>query len=356
MSLTTALRPVGLPFGAGLRRDNAAAESTSTRPFHHEVNYLNLHRTLIRYQHLVLLTPSPSSGVTTDLTPLQRQIQAELWSLLPYHRTKWLHNVEGARTLLLQLERKAQGIRVQRAKYEAVKDLAEKRAIIKRLRNRIEEIGREVETAGTADYQPPYRDDDTETIFDFLQKRAMSQGSTNLEEDRVEDAPLREGKPVTKVEEEPLHQDKKADKGTRDDLFGSSTLRQRGKGPAGANESGAQTSGFSNLPATERALLNTSRVHEDITGSLVNMAAQLKQEQRRLQFNLEQDKGILGRAMEGLDVSLSGMEAASKNMKFLTRMSEEEGWLGRLKLYAMIFGMWVVAFLLVFVCPKLRFG
>ena len=95
-------------------------------------------------------------------------------------------------------------------------------------------------------------------------------------------------------------------------------------------------------------MLNTSRVHEDITGSLVNMAAQLKQEQRKLQFNLEQDKGILGRAMEGLDVSLSGMEAASKNMKFLTRMSEEEGWLGRLKLYAMIFGMWVVAFLLSF--------
>src|ERR1700761_4811257 len=116
MSLTTALRPVGLPFGAGSRRENAAADSASTRPFHHDTNYLNLHRTLIRYQQLILLTPSPSSGNGTELTPLQQQIQAELWSPLPYHRTKWLRNVEGARTLLIQLERKAQSIRVQRSK------------------------------------------------------------------------------------------------------------------------------------------------------------------------------------------------------------------------------------------------
>jgi energy-converting hydrogenase Eha subunit G len=85
------------------------------------------------------------------------------------------------------------------------------------------------------------------------------------------------------------------------------------------------------------------------------MAAQLKQQGRALQFSLEQDKGILGRALEGLDINLTGLEAASKNMAFLRRMSEEEGWLGRLKLYGMIFAMWISAFLLVFVCPKLRF-
>jgi hypothetical protein len=356
MSLTTALRPVGLPFGAGSRRDNPPADLASARPFHHEVNYLNLHRTLIRYQHLILLTPPPSAGGDPELTSLQRQIQAELWSPLPYQRTKWLHNVENARSLLLQLERKAQGIRVQRAKFEAVKDLAEKRAIIKRLRNRIEEIGREVEMMGTDNWTPPFREDQGETIFDFLQNQAKSRGDANMEKESLEDAPLQEGKPVTKVEEEPSLADQQEDKETREGLFGPSALRRRGKGQENATDSAAQTSGFSNLPATERSLLDSSRVHEDITASLVNMAAQLKQEQRKMQFSLEQDKGILGRAIEGLDVSLSGMEAASKNMKFLQRMSEEEGWLGRLKLYAMIFGMWVVAFLLVFVCPKLRFG
>ncbi len=355
MSLTTSLRPAGLPFGASSRPDNASTDTTSTRPFHHEVNYINLRRTLLRYQHLILLAPSPPSTGNTELTPLQRQVQAELWSPLPYHRTKWLHNVEGARTILLQLERKAQGIRVQRAKYEAVKDLAEKRATIKRLRNRIEEIGREVERTSTDEYKPPYEDDDSETIFDFLQKQTRSRGLSHPEENQVEDALLLEGKPVGQMEAEHAIVDGKNGKGTKEDLFGPSSLRRRVKGQNDTAEPG-QTSGFSNLPATERALLNTSRVHEDITSSLVNMAAQLKQEQRKLQFNLEQDKGILGRAMEGLDVSLSGMEAASKNMKFLTRMSEEEGWFGRLKLYGMILGMWVVAFLLVFVCPKLRFG
>jgi hypothetical protein len=109
------------------------------------------------------------------------------------------------------------------------------------------------------------------------------------------------------------------------------------------------------MQSTERSLLDSSRVQEDITASLVNMAAQLKQQGRAMQSSLEQDKGILGRAIQGLDINLGGMEAASKNMAFLRRMSEEEGWLGRMKLYAMIFGMWLVAFLLVFVCPKLRF-
>jgi hypothetical protein len=330
MSLTTALRPVGLPFGAGSRRETTATDNASTRPFHHEVNYLNLHRTLIRFQHLILLTPSPSASSDSELTPLQRQIQAELWSPLPYHRTKWRHNVEGARTLLLQLERKAQSIRVQRAKHDAVKDLAEKRAVIKRLRNRIEEIGREVEMMGTDAWKPPFRDDDEETIFDILQKKGKLHGSESQVDDNNQDALLKEGKPVTKVEEEPEAAEEKGDKASREALLGASSRRRMGKGQDAPADSTAHTSGFSNLPSTERSLLDSSRVHEDITASLVNMAAQLKQEQRKMQFSLEQDKGILGRAMEGLDVSLSGMEAASKNLKFLERMSEEEGWLGRM--------------------------
>ena len=105
----------------------------------------------------------------------------------------------------------------------------------------------------------------------------------------------------------------------------------------------------------ERAMLDSSRVQEDLTKSLVDMAAQLKQQARKFQFSLEQDKGLLDRALEGLDRNLTGMEAASKNMQFLKRMSEGEGWWGRIKLYALIFGMWVIAVLLVFVGPKLRF-
>ncbi|KAL6247595.1 hypothetical protein RBB50_005941 [Rhinocladiella similis] len=347
MSLTSALRPVALTFGAGSWRDDATADGEHTRPFRHEIDYLNLHRTLLRFQHLILLTPSPSSRELTELTTLQRQVQAELWSPLPYHRTKWLRNVEGARTLLLHLERKAQIIRVQRAKYEAIKDLADKRATIKRLRSRIEEIAREVEMLGKEAWKVPVTDKEEEgdTLFDVLQRqdRPHEQREPQPEQDDT----LRESKPVTQVE---------MDKDGRDQLFASSTVRRRGRNePEITKTPEAESTGFSSTTATERSLLNSSRVQESISASMVSMAVQLKQQAQAMQFSLQQDKGILGRAMEGLDVSVSSMEAASKNLAFLRRMSEEEGWLGRMKLYAMIFGMWVVAFLLVFVGPKIRF-
>ncbi|KAK5404686.1 hypothetical protein LTR06_009407 [Exophiala xenobiotica] len=333
MSLTSALRPVNLPFGAGSNRENTPTDSQQTRAFQHEISYLNLHRTLLRFQHLVLLTPSSSSPGSTDLTPLQRQIQAELWSQLPYHRTKWLHNIEGARTLLLQLERKAQALRVQRTKSEAIKDLAEKRAIIKRLKSRVEEIGREVETLDTESWKAPVAEDgEGETLFDLLQQHARDRDEQ--EDQARQDDTLREGKSVAHMEE----------------------VRRRGKDqPETATKPEAQTTGFSNIQSTERSLLDSSRAQEDISSSMVNLAVQLKQQAQAMQFSLQQDKGILGRAMEGLDASVTSMEAASKNMAFLKRMSEEEGWLGRMKLYAMIFGMWIFAFLLVFVGPKIRF-
>ncbi|KAK7897230.1 hypothetical protein LTR67_005119 [Exophiala xenobiotica] len=349
MSLTSALHPVKLPFGAGSNKENAPTNNQQTRAFQHEISYLNLHRTLLRFQHLILLTPSSSSHGSTDLTPLQRQIQAELWSPLPYHRTKWLHNIEGARTLLLQLERKAQALRVQRTKSEAIKDLAEKRAIIKRLKSRVEEIGREVETLDTESWKAPVAEDgEGETLFDLLQQHARDR---NEQEDQArQDDTLREGKSVAHVDEGP------ASEGQREALFASSTVRRRGKAqPGTATKPEAQTTGFSNIQSTERSLLDSSRAQEDISSSMVNLAVQLKQQAQAMQFSLQQDKGILGRAMQGLDASVTSMEAASKNMAFLKRMSEEEGWLGRMKLYAMIFGMWIFAFLLVFVGPKIRF-
>ncbi|KAJ4518876.1 hypothetical protein HRR83_003832 [Exophiala dermatitidis] len=418
MSLTSALRPVGLPFrpagGYSLKREQTTAghlndnsnvkqqqqqqqQQHQPRSFQHEVDYLNLHRTLIRLQHLILLTPSLSSSASSSsenassLTALQRQIQAELWSPLPYYRNKWLHSIEGARTVLLQLERKAQNLRVQRAKYDAAKDLAEKRAIIKKLRNRVEEIGREVEREmgnkdGNKDLQGPLKlgiGDEIglvheETLYDVLKRQQSPLDNGDIEtmetaqkepvQDETEDHnrtlrrkdgdTLRDGRPVSQVEEERdgYKVESKA-RDTRGELFAStSEMRHRGgKGQQETKSESASTSGFSNLQSTERSLLDSSRVQEDITTSLVKMAAQLKQQSRAMQFSLEQDKGILGRALQGLDLSVSGMEAASKNMAFLRRMSEEEGWFGRLKLYAMIFAMWIVAILLVFVCPKLRF-
>ena len=86
------------------------------------------------------------------------------------------------------------------------------------------------------------------------------------------------------------------------------------------------------------------------------MATELKQRAKQFEFTLEhEDKGLIDHALEGLDKNVSAMGLASKGMKTLQRMSEEQGFWGRLKLQGLIGGMWLVAILLVFVAPKLRF-
>lgn len=369
MSLTSALRPSSIPFNPlSARASNTATgldDSLRERPFHHEPTYINLNRMLIRFQHLILLIPSPSSrlddSLLSDLTPIQKQIQADLWSPLPYHRTKWLHNIEGARTLLLRLERAAQQIKVQRLKRDAQRDLAEKRGVIKKLRNRIEEIQREVESMGDEAWKlSASRTEQSggESVYDMLRQRTAGSdqevGSEEVSQIQKDSQGLNGGQSGQSSEES-------AEQRTRSALFdGSSTIRNRGQRQAPGDlpvkgTDTAQTSGFSNIKSTERALLDSSRTQETLTTSLVSMAAQLKQQSKAFQFALDQDKGLLDRALEGLDRNISGMEAASKNMAFLKRMSEGEGWWGRMKLYAMIFGMWIAAILLVFVAPKLRF-
>lgn len=64
---------------------------------------------------------------------------------------------------------------------------------------------------------------------------------------------------------------------------------------------------------------------------------------------------MLDRAVTGMDKTTTTMEAAGKRMGMLRKMSEGKGWWGRMMLYAWIFGLWVVAILIVYVGPKLRF-
>jgi hypothetical protein len=307
---------------------------------------------LVRFSHNILLLPPSDS-----LTPYQEQIQRDLHSPLPYHRTKWLHNIEHARTLLLQLEHSAQGIKVQRVKRDVVHDLAEKRSTIKRLRARIEEIGREVEARGAgASHYPD--EEPGETVEQFLglpplQEQHVQTNGTTGDKDVVD------GRPVGLEHEESESRDhdnaatildgKPYSSNPKEDLF--NIRRRRGKDQPAEST----TSGFSSLPATEKRLLADSATHENITTSLVQLATELKQRTRNFQASLESDKGLVDRVLEGLDKNVTGMEAASKRIGMLRRMSEGKGWWGRIMLYAWIFGLWIIAILLVFVGPKLRF-
>lgn len=108
--------------------------------------------------------------------------------------------------------------------------------------------------------------------------------------------------------------------------------------------------------ATMEALLTHNRTEqESLTSSLLSMAQQLKASSNAFASSLEDDKGILNRATDGLDKNELGMEAAQKRMGYLRTMTEGRGWWGRMMMYAYIAGLMALALVIVFVLPKLRF-
>jgi hypothetical protein len=111
----------------------------------------------------------------------------------------------------------------------------------------------------------------------------------------------------------------------------------------------------SKLESTEEALTSDRMEQEDLTSSLLSLASQLKASSHSFQATLENEKSILDRAVTGIDKTSTTMEAAGQRMGMLRKMSEGKGWWGRMMLYAWIFGLWLVAVLIVFIGPKLRF-
>lgn len=111
----------------------------------------------------------------------------------------------------------------------------------------------------------------------------------------------------------------------------------------------------SSVDVTANALEHDSDLQSDLTQSLVSLATTLKTSSQAFSAALDADTAALRNATDALDKNTSSMETASKNMGLLKRMSEGKGWWGRMMLYAWIGGLWVVAILLVFVGPKLRF-
>lgn len=117
----------------------------------------------------------------------------------------------------------------------------------------------------------------------------------------------------------------------------------------------AATTSNPTLAQTEALLSHDRNEQETLTESLLEMAKQLKAQSIHFSNTLESDKGVVDRAVSGLDKNQINMDAASQRMGTLRRMTEGRGWWDRMKLYAMISGLWILAFLIVFVGPKIRF-
>lgn len=106
---------------------------------------------------------------------------------------------------------------------------------------------------------------------------------------------------------------------------------------------------------TEQSLSTSRLEHESLTESLLSLATQLKSSSTSFHTSLESEKSVLDRAVDGLDTTTTNMSAAEKRMGTLRRMTEGKGWWGRMMLYAWILGLWLIAILIVFLGPKLRF-
>lgn len=252
-----------------------------------------------------------------------------------------MQNIEHARTLLLNLEHSATSIPSKSKKTALQTDLQQKREVIKQLQQRITELNQleDTDSEGSVD-----SDEEDTDQFPSYAPRVQADAGLDVSHRSGEgnEALLNAAENFT------------------------STVRRRAKAEEAAGATSASgnslfppksstATGDPNLAQTEARMSHDRNEQESLTTSLLDMAKQLKQQSVHFGQTLEGDKDVVDRALSGLDKNQLGMEAASRQMGTLRKMTEGKGWLARLKLYGMIFSLWLAAFLIVFVGPKIRF-
>ncbi|KAK4556975.1 hypothetical protein LTR86_005956 [Recurvomyces mirabilis] len=257
-----------------------------------------------------------------------------------FERNRVSANVEHARTLLLTLEKQSATVRVQSQRQSIQADLQRKREDIKKLQARLQELDQSAEDEEEEDDDSD-EDQASTTVTDYGPARKDTEAGLAVFET-----------PSSGI-----------------DLASLQNMRNRKPLQASDNRTAASTTAreqlFSgrpkdHLPSDDTSRTETLMTHnrteqENLTTGLIGLARALKESSVQFSGSLAAEKEVLNRAEGGLDSSAKGMEAAERRMGMLRRMTEGKGWFARLKLYGLIAGLWVAAFLLVFIGPKLRF-
>ncbi|QKX62272.1 uncharacterized protein TRUGW13939_09431 [Talaromyces rugulosus] len=350
MAAAVATRPLPPPTTTRAMSSPVDDDATTTT---YTVDIVNLNNLLSRLEHNIF-----SSAL--DLRLVQ---QSHL------HRTRVGANVEYANTLFTKIERSLPSIKSPETRHQRTTDLANKRARLARLRERFDEIK-------TEDYNLEEQDEEEGEGEDLL----AGVEPVEEKEEKLED----EERGTEQAGKDEADAEAEAETAAAAAAV-SSTLRQRrpdisSTSIAESSTTPAQssslypssttttttTTGFKPSPttattatttsATTETTLSTHRAEqESLTDSLINLASQLKTSSQAFQSSLENEKSILDRAVEGLDRNVTGLGTAGQRMGVLRRMSEGRGWLGRMLMYAWIFGLWLVAIAIVYLGPKLRF-
>ncbi|KAH8653542.1 hypothetical protein BX600DRAFT_471140 [Xylariales sp. PMI_506] len=364
------------------------APVTSRRSVSNPDSLTDLNRLLSRLQQSILLADAER----------ERRLRTS-----EYERNKAGINLEYARTLLTKLEQDALSMKIHTRRQEAQLDLNRKRELFDQLTERLRELE---EISTFSDEEDDSDEEDLlgsviiETPSESLDSQSSDRGpddqstgeagsaggeeegedSSYYDESTIRPLPTQtepEPQPTSAPASHPPAAPPSASSSARTQPTSTSqSLRSRGQAPAPQKqEEGNQTSSstttaraqlFGNRPgspttaltttATTEAILDQQRAEQDaLTESLLNMARSLKSQSQGFQTDLELEKDVLGAAGSGIEKNERSMEQAARRMGTLRKMSEGKGWLGRMMLYAWIFGLMVVAILIVLVLPKLRF-
>lgn len=300
------------------------------------VTKINLDRALNRLETKVLSSPEAHSRLQHS----------------HYERVRTFANLEHARTLLLRIEHDSSSLKIQSQKAAAQTSLSAQRAMIKRLSDRLSELERNGDDSADWQERTAERGEEDDILaLDVGQKPDPTTKSKKETEADTTDLAhsgshrRHPSEPQNVIRNRNLHPK-------------SQSLKPGDMTSLNAHTTGASTSQQQQTPpsiTTAQILESSSSTQEALTSSLVSMATQLKKSSQAFSASLVEDTAHLDRAVEGLDRNTSGMDAAGSKMGLFKRMSEGQGWWGRMMLYAWIAGLWVVAILLVGVGPKLRF-
>ncbi|KAK3313815.1 hypothetical protein B0H66DRAFT_594642 [Apodospora peruviana] len=331
-----------------------------------------------------------------------------------FEREKAKTNVNYARSLLSNIEQEALGVKIHVRRQELQADLNRKRELLEQITERISDLAEMASYDDDDDDQAEDGSDNTSEGDDDILSQIIATPSESLESTKSSPAdpiPLLPDNTAAGEDQIPLDMAGTASPPATHGQIGaangsggghthptittstttssensaiqtetSQTLRARG-GAGGASHqrakeaeiaqstgtstgagagAGAALFGSNAAPttalATTEAILDHQRAEQDILSeSMLKLAADLKASSQALSNSLDEDKELVSRAGEGMSKTGEGMDAVTRRMGALTRMTEGEGWWGRMRLYAMIYGLMVVLVLVVFVLPKLRF-
>ncbi|KAI9038777.1 uncharacterized protein KD926_010233 [Aspergillus affinis] len=341
----------------------ASAPSTNDA----DLAVLSVSRLLTRLEHNLL---SPGA----DLVGLRKS---------EFQRMRVGANIEYAHSNLHSLERNIPATKSLDRKHTLQTEVQRHRETLKRLQALLEEISAEAEVRASSPGQAGYEDNEDEESVDGedllgTPEESSTENEPGREEEEEEEGQGHEQARESKVEiggegetkspalAPPTATATPTTTATTSAPTATATLRNRHATSPSSPKSNAKATGSDHLSSsspvatskgdeTEQTLSTHRAEQEDITSSLLSLASQLKASSQAFQTSLDSEKSVLARAVDGLDRTTGNMQAAERRMGMLRRMTEGKGWWGRMMLYAWILGLWVVAVMIVFLGPKLRF-